>query len=129
MEVVTAALFLTGAALVLVRYLKRRNWLDLFLLASIPILLLPSILSLAFPSENPALNRTAGALAPAFVLAAMALDGFVTLLTPRHGRPILASATLAVLLWASVAGNFDLVFRSSTKTSATAPGTPQKWVP
>ena len=33
-------------------------------LLSIPLLMLPSILSLAFPDENPALNRAAGDLTP-----------------------------------------------------------------
>ena len=59
LDVVTGALFLTGVLLIMVRYAQKRRWLDV-LLASMPILLLPSILSLAFPDENPSLNRTAG---------------------------------------------------------------------
>jgi len=70
---ISAALFHLGGGFLLVRYLRRRNWLDLFTLLSIPILLLPSILSLAFPSENPAPNRAAGALVPVFAVAALPL--------------------------------------------------------
>ncbi len=70
---ISAALFHLGCAALLVRYLRRRSWLDLFALLSIPILLLPSILSLAFPSENPAPNRAAGALVPVFAVAALPL--------------------------------------------------------
>jgi hypothetical protein len=68
---VTAGLFHLGLVLALVRYIKRRDWLDAFLPLSIPILMLPSILSLAFPEENPAPNRAAGALVPVFVLAGL----------------------------------------------------------
>ena len=64
LSVVSGALFYLGAGLVLIRYLRHRHWLDLFLLISIPLLMLPSILSLAFPSENPNLYRTGGALCP-----------------------------------------------------------------
>ena len=70
---VTGALFHLGIVFVAVRYIKQRNWLDLFLLLSIPLLMLPSTLSLAFPSENPAPNRAAGAIVPAFTLAALPL--------------------------------------------------------
>ena len=38
---VTGALFVIGAALCLVRYARRRHWLDLFLLLPIRVLMLP----------------------------------------------------------------------------------------
>src|SRR5215216_822389 len=56
LDIISAALFIIGVVLVLVRYIRRHHWLDLFLLLSIPLLLMPSILSLAYPGENPALN-------------------------------------------------------------------------
>ena len=62
LDIVTGALFLIGVILVLTRYIQKRHWLDLFLILSIPIFELPSSLSLAFPGENPELNRTGGAL-------------------------------------------------------------------
>ncbi len=70
---ISAGLFHLGSAYLLLRYLRRRNWLDLFTLLAIPVLLLPSILSLAFPSENPAPNRAAGAMVPVFAIAALPL--------------------------------------------------------
>jgi hypothetical protein len=112
LDVVSAVCFLIGVILLVVRYAQRRHWLDLFLLISIPILLLPSILSLAFPGENPALNRTAGALVPAFVVAGLALDGLIGVLTPRAGRPVVAYAAAAALLWISANSNFNLVFKT-----------------
>jgi hypothetical protein len=111
MDVVTGALFVIGVALLAVRYARERNWLDLFLLVSIPLLLLPSILSLAFPDENPSLNRTAGALVPAFLTAALALDGFITACASASRRSLLGYALAGVLLWSSAAQNYDLVFR------------------
>ena len=72
--VVSGALFLIGIVLLLIRYLRKRHWLDLFLLLSIPLLAMPSILSLAFPGENPALNRAGGAYVTAFVIAGLALE-------------------------------------------------------
>jgi hypothetical protein len=37
LDVVTAALFLIGVILILIRYIRNRHWLDLFLLASVPL--------------------------------------------------------------------------------------------
>ena len=70
---VTGAFFHLGVAALLARYLHRRHWLDLFLLLSIPLLMMPSIISLAFPGENPGLNRAAGAIVPTYIIAAFAL--------------------------------------------------------
>jgi len=109
LDVVTGALFLIGVVLLVVRYAQRRHWLDLFLLLSIPILLLPSILSLAFPDENPSLNRTAGALVPAFLVAALALDGLISTFGDGRGRSMLALALTAVLLWESASQSYQLV--------------------
>jgi hypothetical protein len=110
LDIISATLFLFGVVLVLVRYIRNRHWLDLFLLVSIPLLLMPSILSLAFPGENPALNRAGGAYIPAFLLAAMALDGLLT----SFGRGVLRSfwvwGLAGLLFLVSAAQNYDLVF-------------------
>lgn len=111
LDVVTAALFVIGVVLVLVRYYRNRHWLDLFLLISIPLLLLPSILSLAYPGENPALNRAGGAYIPAFLLAALALDGLVTAFGFEKRRALVAWGVLGILLLVSARQNYDLVFR------------------
>ena len=110
LDIVTAALFLIGVVLVLVRYLRRRHWLDLFLLVSIPLLLMPSILSLAFPGENPALNRAGAAYIPAFILAAMALDGLFSSFGRGGMRSLLTWILAGVVFLASAFQNYDLVF-------------------
>lgn len=110
LDVVSAALFALGVILVLIRYLRRRHWLDLFLLVSIPLLQLPSTLSLAFPGENPALNRAGAAYIPAFIIGAMALDGLLTSLQGGKMRSVLMWGVAGVLLVVSASQNYDLVF-------------------
>lgn len=114
LDVVSGVFFLFGILLLLVRYIRQRNWLDLFLLLSIPLLQLPSILSLAFPGENPALNRTAGAAIPVFLIVALAFDGLLTAMmagsTRRLGIVFMWSVTGVLLLW-SITQNYILVFR------------------
>jgi hypothetical protein len=110
LDTISAALFLIGVVLVLVRYIRNRHWLDVFLLVSIPLLLMPSILSLAFPGENPALNRAGGAYIPAFVLAALALDGLLTSFGRGGLRSVLTWGLAGLLFSVSAAQNYNLVF-------------------
>ena len=110
LDVVSAVLFAFGFILVLVRYIRRRHWLDLFLLVSIPLLQLPSTLSIAFPGENPALNRAGGAYIPAFILAGLALDGLLTSFGRGKVRTILMLGLTGILVYASASQNYDLVF-------------------
>jgi Dolichyl-phosphate-mannose-protein mannosyltransferase len=113
LDVISAALFYIGVVLLLVRYIRRRHWLDLFLLLSIPLLMLPSILSLAFPAENPALNRLSGVMVPVFLIVAIALDGLMTALQNRlsqsWGSKIAWGVALACVVLASFQ-NYALVF-------------------
>ncbi len=110
LDTITATLFLIGVMLILIRYIRNRHWLDLFLLVSIPLLLMPSILSLAFPGENPALNRAAGAYVPAFVIGALALDGLLTSFGRGRIRNVLMWILAGILLFFSASQNYDLVF-------------------
>jgi hypothetical protein len=113
LEVVSAALYFLGIVSLLVRYFRKRQWVDLFLLVSIPMLMMPSILSLAYPGENPSLNRTAGAVVPVFIVIGLAFETLIRTfrarLSGRIGKilPILLLA--ALVLWSS-SNNYDLVF-------------------
>jgi hypothetical protein len=109
LDIVSAALFHLGVVLLGLRYLRRRDWVDLFLLLSIPLLLMPSILSLAFPSENPAPNRGSGAMVPVFLVAGLALDGFLSAVESRRGARMAWITGLALLAFASLQ-NYGLVF-------------------
>jgi preprotein translocase subunit SecG len=113
LDVLSAALFYLGLCLLLVRYIRRRHWLDLFIILSIPMLLLPSILSLAFPSENPTLNRTSGAIIPVFLLVGLSLDGLLSGIEARLAAPLRRGLTwvtvIFLLIWSGYQ-NYDLVF-------------------
>jgi hypothetical protein len=103
-----------GLVLVISRYIRRRNWEDIFLIISIPILLLPSILSLAFPNENPNLNRTAGAYVPVFIILAIGLEALLSAIRrslPERLGTVSAAALGLFLVIASASNNFDLLFR------------------
>jgi len=110
LDVVTGALFLLGVILLL----ARRRFTDLALASAVLILILPSVFSLAYPAENPALNRAGGALAPVFVIVAMTLDGLLTRLAVglnRAGEGVIVAGVVGILLAASAMQNYDLVFR------------------
>jgi hypothetical protein len=110
---ITAAFFHLGVAVALIRYIRRRTWLDLFTLLSIPILLLPSIMALAFPAENPAPNRAAGAMVPVFALAALSWAGLLDWIQNRVGRPSVRRiwyAAVGTLLALTLVLNYRLVF-------------------
>jgi hypothetical protein len=112
-DVISAGIFFIGLVMVVVRYLRKRSWVDLFLLVSIPLLLLPSILSLAFPNENPNLNRTAAAYVPAFIILAIGLEGLLSSirhsLPPRMGVTAAWSLGLLLVLFSAI-NNYDLLF-------------------
>jgi hypothetical protein len=76
-------------------------------------MMMPSVLSLAFPDENPSLNRSGGALIIVFLIVALALDGLLTSLQSKRLAPIgtvLAFGMGFILLAGSTSQNFDLVF-------------------
>jgi hypothetical protein len=113
LDVLTAVLFFAGMVALVVRYMRRKHWLDLFLLLSVPLLMLPSILSLAFPEENPSLNRTSAAIVPVFIIAALGLEGFLSAFWARArtkiGRTAIILAGLMVIMLVASA-NYRLVF-------------------
>jgi hypothetical protein len=113
LDIATGAVFLIGIGLVATRYVRRRSWEDLFLLISIPLLMAPSILALAFPGENPAPNRAGGALIPVFTVAAIGLVSILAALRaawPGRAGLILACAAGALLLGLAARGNYRKQF-------------------
>jgi hypothetical protein len=118
LDTASGALFWAGVTLVFVTYLRKRQWQHLFLLLSIPVLMLPSIMSLAFPSENPNLYRTGGAAIPVFLLVGLALDGLMTAIETRRTQspsqtrlaPILAWGLAIILFFISAYQSYNLTF-------------------
>ena len=113
LEVVSGAFYFLGIGALILRYIKKRNWMDLFLLVSIPMLLMPSILSLAYPGENPSLNRTAGAVVPVFVVMGLAFETVIRTFQQRMpgllGKILVFLLISTMIIWSGL-NNFDLVF-------------------
>lgn len=110
LDLVTGALFVLGLILLVVRYVRGRDWRDLLLLVSIPVLILPSVLSLAFPGENPALNRAGGAAVVVILIGALALDGLVSAFGVEKRRQAFIYGLTALLLGVSALQNYNIVF-------------------
>ncbi len=111
LDVVSAALYFLGLIIMVYRWLRSRRWQDLFLLISIPILMLPSILSLAFPEENPSLSRAGGALIPIFLICAVALETLLSSLWHKSSNPISRAWVVILglgLLGISASQNYDI---------------------
>lgn len=109
LDVVAAVLFVFGFVMLLARYFRQRDWRDLFLLLSLPLLMMPSIMSLAFPVENPSLNRTGGAYISVFIIVAFALDGLFQGLQRLGWRKGAMALVTFLLAWSAML-NYDLVF-------------------
>ncbi len=114
LSVVDAPLLALGLVTAALAVGKQRRWEPLFLMLSVYVLMLPSILSLAFPIENPSLNRSAGAVVPVFLLAGWGLVTWgraVGLGQGRRWARLGAAAVLAFFLLLDAGYNYDLVFR------------------
>jgi hypothetical protein len=113
MGFVSAAMYVMGSWLLIARYIRDRNWKDIFLVVSIPILMMPSILSIAYPAENPAPNRASGVMVVTYVLAALMIDAFLrafeTWSSERNGR-VLMYSTAGFLLGVSLLVNYYVTF-------------------
>ena len=109
---VAGALFPLGCAYLLWRLIRHRERRAAYALLSFFVLLLPSILSLAFPRENPSVVRTGGALP--FVMLMVALPLVVAgqrlwRLLGKTRRALLVLG-LALLLALAAADDFNWYF-------------------
>ena len=84
------------------------------MILAIPLFMLPSTLSLAFPAENPCLNRSAGALIPVFLIAAVGFCGVLEVLLysvrNQRGLLVILCALSIVCINSILSNNFDLIF-------------------
>ena len=115
LEHLTASFFFIGLLFMIGRILRQRRWEDICLVLAVPLMMLPSTLSLAFPAENPCLNRTAGTLIPVMVLAAAGLCGSFDVLF-RYGRKSSLLSLVTIAVWGlitlnMISHNYDLIFR------------------
>lgn len=104
LDAVTASFWVVGIVLLLARIARRSSRWAIVLL-SFFVLTLPSTLSLAFPDENPSVNRSGTAIPVVFLVAALPV---VELVSRRQSRSatVAAGAGLVALLAFSGYGNF-----------------------
>ena len=113
LDIITAFFFFIGLVYILKRLRDKRNWVDLFVILLVPLLMLPSILSLAFPQENPSLNRTNAAILPVFVISAIGFEFvFRTIMHSVKGKWLktIFIGFIGMLILISCVMNFRLVF-------------------
>jgi len=128
LDAISAVFYLLGLVLTVIHWIKNRSWKDLFLIVSIPLLMLPSILALAFPIENPSQSRAGGALIPIFLIAAI---GFETLIktfwkkATSVGNKVLVVIFALILILFSAGSNYQIAmvdypkeYRDSTWNSS-----------
>jgi hypothetical protein len=113
LDVITAAMYFVGLAMVVVRWIKTRHWQDMFMVLSIPVLMLPSIMALAFPNENPSLSRAGGAIIPIIIIAMIGFQSLLTSLWSKcrsyFGKGLVVIVALGLVLL-SARQNYDLYF-------------------
>ncbi len=113
LDVITAAFYFIGLAIIFIRWLRERKWLDLFLLLSIPILMLPSIMALAFPNENPSPSRLGGAAVPIIIIAVLGFQSVFESLWQKskgHFGRVVVTLLALFLVFVSARQNYDIVF-------------------
>ncbi len=117
LDLVTGALFLLGVVYLLWRLIMFRDRRTLYVLLSTFVMLLPSILSIAFPGENPSVVRTGGVIPLAMIIAALPLGWIYQRLSALPAPPSLprlsqwlAGLVTAVLLVAATFLNYQWYF-------------------
>ena len=113
LDFVSAAFLFIGIIVSIRKIMNNKSWEYAILLLSIPILLMPSILSLIFPGENPSLNRTAGAYVSVFLIVALGFYEVFSRIIASTKFPIqkiVVYLIAAFVLILSLMNNYDLVF-------------------
>lgn len=101
--IVSGGLFLLGVAYLVWRLVVCRERNAAYTLICFAALLLPSILSLAYPEENPSAVRAGGAVPFAMIMAALPLAGLTRMWwRQERWRPVATALVGALLLFAVV---------------------------
>lgn len=111
LDALTGALLIVGLAAWLVRMLSRRDGVDWLIPLMIVIMLLPTVLAIAYPIENPSFTRSSGSLPGVYLLAAFAL----ALLVRSFGRVLplgypVGAVGAAVLVFVAYTANANTYF-------------------
>lgn len=108
---VGGGLFILGIVYLLWRLLRRGDRRTVYLLLGIFVMMLPSILSLSFPGENPSRVRAGGVIPLATLVAALPLwaAGRVWRKRGRWGK-VMAWTVTAAFLTVAIIDNYDYYF-------------------
>ena len=113
LDFISAGFYFFGLIIFIWRALSHKNGYAAILLISTPLLMLPSILSIAYPGENPSLNRGAGAYVPIFIIAGTGFTYFIQAIHRSIGskwRSIISVMVTIFFLAVSFFQNHQLVF-------------------
>jgi len=113
LDFITGGFYFLGIIISLSRFFWLKDRSALGILLSVPFLMLPSILSLAYPGENPSLNRSAGAYVPVFIMAGLGFVYFVRsihqIISGKKGARSAVFTTISLAIFISYL-NYNLVF-------------------
>lgn len=114
LDMVTGAALLAGVVVAIGTV--GRDWRIGGLLLVLPVLLLPSTLSVAFPNENPSANRLGPVVPVIFLLAALCFDRIAALawgVEGRAARParLVAAGSIGLLIALATQQNYVRYFR------------------
>lgn len=127
LDLVTGALFLAGLAVVVTHVVVRRDVRAGFVVAAFPFLLLSSTLAIAFPWENPSVNREGPAAPVVFTIAALPLAVLIRRLRDGLGSSrgyLVAVPAIAVLIVIAAVRSFNQYFHDfDRQTRASVPNT------
>ena len=113
LDVISASFFFIGMIFLVHRIKYHKKWEFVALLISIPVLMMPSILSLAYPGENPSLNRSAGAYVPIFIIIGIGftfIKDSILEMFPKKISKIVAMVFCVLVGIISIKNNYKLVF-------------------
>lgn len=107
---VTGGLFVLGTGYVMWRLLVRRELAAAYVIVSFIVLLMPSVLSLAFPGENPSVVRTGGAAPVVMIVASLPIVLLLKQPWTARAHPFVAPLALTVLLASAIGYNYAWYF-------------------
>ncbi len=119
LDMITGGLFHLGFIGMVVHAFKKRTWEAMSLFLLVPILLLPTILALAIPNENPSLARAIAAVPVVFLLPALTLvllADYLRCLIPGRNGLWIGVGLASILITVGAAQDFDLTLRQYPNT-------------
>lgn len=123
LDIVSAVFFYIGMVVSIREWFVGKDWKIFAVIFSVPLLMMPSVLSLAYPGENPALNRSSGAIVPVFIIVAVGYYSLFKCILRQTSKSLRAMGVIFIIamLVFSLAQNYDLVFSQfSTQFSLNA---------